>query len=160
MADLLYLMGFLPNVDHREFQCVEEQLHVTVLPSFSVKTRDLDELVRRLDQIVTWFKAPKLYTTDIFLVGEDRNIPAMKVTDQYKDCGRSLKELHLSMCETVDELGGWFNAPHFTREGYTPHVSHCSERLAFQIDELILVHHTGGFGIGVETIGTFKFDRT
>lgn len=161
MADLMYLISFLEDVDEGTFELgnLEDAKHITIVPEFSLPNKELDAVRVKFDRAASWFGLFNIEAVRESVFGEDDN-PVSVVEVSGIDCnGNSIFDLHRTFTEIIYNAGGVCSSPQYCFDNFSPHISYMnmfSNNL--NIHNVSLIHHRDGFGKNVINLRNYFFN--
>lgn len=153
MAEILYLMGFFNTPEIGRMVYDLNNLHVTVLQSFTVDNVNLSLFIEEAEGVTNGYQGVTVTPGEQKMYGENLDFPVLEVEDQTG----SLNKLHHKMKDLVFENGGSFNQPSYNGTFYSPHITHGTKDTKIEtITHLSIIEHINGFGVDVFNIKNFK----
>lgn len=134
----------------------ETDLHLTILPAFSVSDARLPEFSRFLTAATGWFSPLRMVALKPEILGTVQKIPAWLVTTVGEEPEATVERLHCTVLDGLHSLGGRVFQEQFVGKGFTPHVSHWDGRGDLWLRHLTLVHHRGGFCKDMVNVGNYE----
>lgn len=157
MASLLYLMGFFntpPTTGPLEALSRETELHVTLMPAFSIPDRTLGQFQRSVEAVTRWFPEILCQPAGLAEFGEEGNKAPVVLYDPHSSSPHSLFNLHALLGDALRSCGGSY-LDIYVNGKYTPHSSYGDARTSPALKTLTLIEHRGGFGEGMVALRTY-----